>query len=102
VIPVVVGSSPIGHPTQQNSKPAHQVGLFVFQAGSCMLFTISDWLFSMRERCDMPNEKTKQDAQNDGSPKFGRLLIVLFLAVIFVGVLTWIMETYFPDFPNFG
>jgi len=32
------------------------------------------------------------------SPKFGRLLVVLLLAVVFIGVLTWIMETYFPNF----
>lgn len=40
-------------------------------------------------------EKAKPD---DDSPKFGRLLIVLLLAVLFVAALTWIMETYFPDF----
>jgi hypothetical protein len=51
---------------------------------------------------DMADEQGKPETQDDGSPKFGRLLIVLFLAVIFVGLLTWIMETYFPDFPNFG
>jgi hypothetical protein len=53
----------------------------------------------------MPNEEKKSTGSqphDDGNPKFGRLLIVLFLAVIFVGILTWIMQTYFPDFPNFG
>jgi len=50
----------------------------------------------------MPDEQRETKSQDDGNPKFGRLLIVLFLAVIFVGILTWIMETYFPDFPNFG
>ena len=39
--------------------------------------------------------KTNHD---DGNPKFGRLLIVLFSAVIFSGFLTWLMATYFPDF----
>jgi hypothetical protein len=38
---------------------------------------------------------------DDGNPKFGRLLIVLILAVLFCGVLTWVMGAIFPDFPNF-
>lgn len=37
---------------------------------------------------------------NDGSPKFGRLLLVLIGAVVFCGVLTWVMGTFFPDFPR--
>ncbi|TWI64367.1 hypothetical protein IP91_03136 [Pseudoduganella lurida] len=32
---------------------------------------------------------------DDGSPKFGRLLIVLLLAVALVGVLTFASEAYF-------
>ena len=32
------------------------------------------------------------------SPKFGRLLIILFLVVLFLGFLTWLMETHFSDF----
>ena len=40
---------------------------------------------------------TKKD---HGSPKFGRLLIVLVGAVLFCVLLTWIMGTYFPDFPS--
>ncbi len=40
---------------------------------------------------------TKND---DGSPKFGRLLVVLVAAVVFCGVLTWVMGTFFPDFPS--
>lgn len=43
------------------------------------------------------NKETK-DIKSDGSPKFGRLLIVLFLAVLFLGFLTWLMETQFSDF----
>ena len=39
--------------------------------------------------------------EDDGSPKFGRLLIVLIIAVVFCGALTWLMGTVFPDFPNF-
>ena len=38
---------------------------------------------------------------NDGNPKFGRLLIVLILAVLFCVALTWVMGEVFPDFPNF-
>ena len=41
---------------------------------------------------------TKKD---DGSPKFGRLLVVLVASVAFCGLLTWVMGTLFPDFPNF-
>jgi len=40
---------------------------------------------------------TKKD---DGSPKFGRLLLALVAAVAFCGVLTWVMATFFPDFPS--
>jgi hypothetical protein len=50
----------------------------------------------------MSNEENRSNSHDEGTPKFGRLLIVLLLAVVFVGVLTWVMETYFPDFPNFG
>jgi len=38
--------------------------------------------------------------QEEGIPKFGKLLIVLFLAVVFCGALTWVMGTYFPNFPG--
>jgi hypothetical protein len=38
--------------------------------------------------------------QDDGTPKFGRLLIVLLLGVAFCGFLTWLMSTYFPHFPS--
>jgi hypothetical protein len=31
----------------------------------------------------------------DGSPKFGRLLIVLVLTVILLGLLTWATEAYY-------
>ena len=40
---------------------------------------------------------TKKD---DGSPKFGRLLLVLLAAVAFCAVLTWVMGTFFPNFPG--
>lgn len=45
---------------------------------------------------DMTND-TKND---DGSPKFGRLLLALLAAVVFCGVLTWVMGTFFPNFPS--
>jgi len=32
--------------------------------------------------------------QDDGNPKFGRLLIVLLLVVLFCGALTWFAEKY--------
>jgi hypothetical protein len=38
--------------------------------------------------------------EDDGSPKFGRLLIVLILAVLFCAGLTWLMGTVFPHFPS--
>lgn len=38
--------------------------------------------------------------EDDGSPKFGRLLIVLIFAVLVCVGLTWVMATYFPHFPN--
>jgi hypothetical protein len=42
---------------------------------------------------------TNNDKQkDDGSPKFGRLLLVCLAAMAFCGVLTYIMATYFPDF----
>ncbi len=44
-------------------------------------------------------QKTKEE--DDGNPKFGRLLIILFLAVLFCAALTWLMGAVFPDFPNF-
>jgi hypothetical protein len=39
---------------------------------------------------------------DDDAPKFGRLLLVLVGAVLLCGVLTWLMATVFPDFPNFS
>lgn len=38
--------------------------------------------------------------EDDGSPKFGRLLIVLIFAVLLCAGLTWLMATVFPNFPN--
>jgi hypothetical protein len=39
---------------------------------------------------------------DDDAPKFGRLLLVLVGVVLLCGVLTWLMATVFPDFPNFS
>lgn len=38
------------------------------------------------------SEPRKED---DGSPKFGRLLIVLVLSVLLIGVITFASEAYF-------
>ena len=38
---------------------------------------------------------------DDGEPKFLRLLAFLVLAVVICALLTWVMAAYFPDFPNF-
>ncbi len=40
--------------------------------------------------------------EDDGNPKFGRLLIVLLAAVLICAALTWVMGVLFPDFPAFG
>lgn len=37
----------------------------------------------------------EQPAGSDDSPRFGRLLIVLVLAVLFVGLMTLLSEAYF-------
>ena len=42
-----------------------------------------------------------EDGGDDGEPKVGRLLLFLIAAVVFCGVLTWVMGRFFPDFPNF-
>jgi heme/copper-type cytochrome/quinol oxidase subunit 4 len=41
-----------------------------------------------------------ESKKDDGSPKFGRLLIVLILAVLFCVGLTWVMARFFPNFPS--
>jgi hypothetical protein len=45
-------------------------------------------------------QQSKKD--DDGTPKFGRLLIVLILSVLFCVFLTWLMGEVFPDFPGFN
>ncbi|CDG81827.1 hypothetical protein [Janthinobacterium agaricidamnosum] len=39
--------------------------------------------------------------EDDGNPQFGKLLVVLLIAVVFCAALTWVMGAFFPDFPNF-
>ena len=51
--------------------------------------------FGNRQVVGKMSNDTKKD---DGSPKFGRLLIVLLAAVAFCGLLTWVMGSLFPDF----
>jgi hypothetical protein len=38
--------------------------------------------------------------EDDGAPKFGRLLVVLIFAVLLCVGLTWLMATVFPNFPG--
>lgn len=49
-----------------------------------------------REESDSPMHHPKeQPAGSDGSPRFGRLLVVLALAVAMIGLLTFASEAYF-------
>jgi hypothetical protein len=48
------------------------------------------------------SQPNHDDDDADDAPKFGRLLLVLVGAVLLCGVLTWLMATVFPDFPNFS
>ncbi|MES2538874.1 MAG: hypothetical protein V4632_23695 [Pseudomonadota bacterium] len=41
------------------------------------------------------NHPDEQPVGTDGSPKFGRLLIVLVIAVLLIGAITWGSEAYF-------
>jgi hypothetical protein len=41
---------------------------------------------------------THDTKKDEGSPKFGRLLIVLAAAVAFCGLLTYVMGTLYPGF----
>lgn len=41
---------------------------------------------------------TNDTKKDDGSPKFGLLLAWLIAAVVFCGVLTWVMANFFPNF----
>jgi len=58
------------------------------------------------QEADMGNDtkvvKQAVKKADDGTPKFGRLLIVLVLCVLFCVFMTWLMAEVFPNFPNFG
>lgn len=45
------------------------------------------------------NHPEEQQPAGSGSPRFGRLLIVLVLAVVTIGVLTFAAEAYFSAHP---
>lgn len=45
-------------------------------------------------------EKHMPLKEDDGAPKFGRLLVVLIFAVLLCAGLTWLMATVFPNFPG--
>lgn len=47
----------------------------------------------MRDEANQANQA--QQAAGDGSPKFGRLLIVLVLAVMLIGAITLGAEAYY-------
>ena len=49
----------------------------------------------MTDHTDSSTPSAKPAAQDDGSPKFGRLLIVLVLAVALIGVITLTAEAYY-------
>lgn len=40
----------------------------------------------------------EENESRSENPRFGKLLLVLFGAVVFCAVLTFVMSTYFPDF----
>jgi hypothetical protein len=42
----------------------------------------------------------EHEPEPDGEPKFGKLLLVLIVAVLFCIALTWVMGEYFPNFPG--
>lgn len=51
---------------------------------------------STKDNPDNPMQHPEeQSAGTDDSPKFGRLLIVLVIAVMLIGVITFASETYF-------
>lgn len=47
----------------------------------------------MNQETDEPGRK--QQAEDDGVPKFGRLLIVLLLGVMAVAAITFLSEAYY-------
>jgi hypothetical protein len=49
----------------------------------------------MSDHPEQPNKNSTPPEAGDGTPKFGRLLIVLVIAVIAMGLLTWASEAYY-------
>ncbi len=49
----------------------------------------------MYKNPDRSEPRTVAAKKDDGTPKFGRLLIVLVIVVIAMGVLTWASEAYY-------
>jgi hypothetical protein len=54
-------------------------------------FLLSNWI-------SYTGAMTNDTKKDDGSPKFGVLLAWLIAAVVFCGVLTWVMANFFPNF----
>jgi hypothetical protein len=51
---------------------------------------------SSKDRLDNPMHHPEEpSADTDDSPRFGRLLIILVLAVMLIGIITVASETYF-------
>ncbi|MDY7577934.1 hypothetical protein RGU70_06350 [Herbaspirillum sp. RTI4] len=48
-----------------------------------------------KQNADALPDSTAQKKEGDGTPKFGRLLIVLVSAVMLIGVLTYVMESIY-------
>ncbi|MDB5797338.1 MAG: hypothetical protein JWP36_1240 [Paucimonas sp.] len=49
------------------------------------------------DRANPMNHPDEQPAGSDDAPKFGRLLIVLVLAVAFLGLVTWASQAWLVD-----
>ena len=42
-------------------------------------------------------DSARPDRKSPGGPYFGRLLVVLFAAVAFCAIITWVLSTTLPD-----
>lgn len=49
----------------------------------------------LEEPSDNPVAESKEQPESDGTPKFGRLLIVLVLVVLLMGVITYVSEALY-------
>ena len=50
-----------------------------------------------REPSDLESDTHEGRSREPGGPYFGRLLIVLLLAVAFCGLMTWYLSSVLPD-----